>query len=67
MSTDTNCNRDSCLVEITALRAEVKSLTKIVRKIKAKLDDPTGEKSANRAKNNGFNREQKFPTSSAIS
>ena len=59
MSTDTNCNRDSCLVEITALRAEVKSLTKIVRKIKAKLDDPTGEKSANRAKNNGFNREQK--------
>ena len=46
MSTDTNCNRDSCLVEITALRAEVKSLTKIVRKIKAKLDDPTGEKSA---------------------
>ena len=59
MSTDTNCNRDSCLVEITALRAEVKSLTKIVRKIKAKLDDPTGEKSANRAKNNGFNRKQK--------
>ena len=59
MSTDTNCNRDSCLVEITALSAEVKSLTKIVRKIKAKLDDPTGEKSTNRAKNNGFNREQK--------
>jgi len=45
---------------MTALRNELKSLTKIVRKIKAKQDDPTGEKSANRAKNNGFNREQKI-------
>ena len=48
------------LTEMTALRNELKSLTKIVRKIKAKQDDPTGEKSANRAKNNGFNREQKI-------
>ena len=60
MSTETACNRDECLVEITALRNELKSLTKIVRKIKAKLDDPNGEKSAKRAKNNGFNREQKI-------
>jgi len=60
MSTETVCNRDECLVEITALRNELKSLTKIVRKIKAKLDDPNGEKSAKRAKNNGFNREQKI-------
>jgi len=45
---------------MTALRNELESLTKIVRKIKAKQDDPTGEKSANRAKNNGFNREQKI-------
>lgn len=51
---------ESVLTEITALRNELKSLTKIVRKIKAKQDDPTGEKSANRAKNNGFNREQKI-------
>ena len=43
-----------------ALRNELKSLTKIVRKIKSKLDDPNGEKSAKRAKNNGFNREQKI-------
>ena len=48
---------ETVLSEITALRNELKSLTKIVRKIKAKQDDPDGEKSANRAKNNGFNRE----------
>ena len=51
---------ETVLSEITALRSELKSLTKIVRKIKAKQDDPNGEKSANRAKNNGFNREQKI-------
>ena len=60
MSTETASNRNECLAEITALRNELKSLTKIVRKIKAKLDDPNGEKSAKRAKNNGFNREQKI-------
>ena len=60
MSTETACNPNECLTEITALRNELKSLTKIVRKIKAKLDDPNGEKSAKRAKNNGFNREQKI-------
>jgi upstream activation factor subunit UAF30 len=49
---------ETVLAEITALRADVKSLTKIVRKIKAKQDDPDGTKAANRAKNNGFNREQ---------
>jgi upstream activation factor subunit UAF30 len=56
MSTESTC----CVTEITALRNELKSLTKLVRKIKAKLDDPNGEKSAKRAKNNGFNREQKI-------
>ena len=49
---------ETVLAEITALRADVKSLTKIVRKIKAKQDDPDGTKAASRAKNNGFNREQ---------
>lgn len=44
--------------ELTALRAEVKSLTKLVRKVKAKQDDPDGSKAAERAKNNGFNRKQ---------
>lgn len=60
MSTDSTHTCDACLCEITALRNELKSLTKIVRKIKSKLDDPNGEKSAKRAKNNGFNREQKI-------
>ena len=49
---------ESVLEEITALRSDIKSLSKIVRKIKAKQDDPTGEKAASRAKNNGFNREK---------
>ena len=51
---------ESVLEEIAALRSEVKSLSKICRKIKSKQDDPTGEKAASRAKNNGFNREQQI-------
>ena len=49
---------ETVISEISALRTEIKSLTKIVRKIKAKQDDPDGTKAASRAKNNGFNREQ---------
>ena len=49
---------ETVLEEIAALRSDIKSLSKIVRKIKTKLDDPTGEKAASRAKNNGFNRKQ---------
>ena len=49
---------ENVLTEIAALRADIKSLTKIVRKIKAKQDDPDGTKAASLAKNNGFNREQ---------
>jgi upstream activation factor subunit UAF30 len=44
--------------EIEALRSDIKSLTKLVRKIKAKLDDPDGEKAKARVANNGFNRKQ---------
>ena len=49
---------ETVLEEIAALRSDVNSLSKIVRKIKAKQDDPTGEKAASRAMNNGFNRKQ---------
>ena len=49
---------ETVLEEITALRSDIKSLSKIVRKIKTKQDDPNGEKAAARAKNNGFNRKQ---------
>ena len=44
--------------ELTDLRTEVKSLTKLVRKIRTKLEDPDGEKAKARAANNGFNRKQ---------
>src|SRR6056300_1163698 len=49
---------DTIQTELTALPAEVKSLTNLVRKVKAKQDDPDGTKAAERAKNNGFNRKQ---------
>jgi upstream activation factor subunit UAF30 len=51
---------ESILAEITAIRNDIKSLAKIVRKIRSTQEDPTGEKTANRAKNNGFNREQQI-------
>lgn len=44
--------------EIVALRAEVKLLTKLVRKLKNGQDDPDGEKAKARSANNGFNRKQ---------
>ena len=46
--------------EIAALRADVKSLTKIVRKVKNTQEDPDGEKAKARAANNGFNRKQEI-------
>ena len=46
--------------EISALRADVKSLVKLVRKVKSVQDDPTGEKAKARAANNGFNRKQEI-------
>lgn len=48
---------DSLMTELTALRAEIKSLTKIVRKVRSHQEDPTGEKAAARSKSNGFNRD----------
>jgi chromatin remodeling complex protein RSC6 len=42
--------------EIANLRAEIKALTKLVRKIRSTQEDPTGEKAKTRAANNGFNR-----------
>ena len=42
--------------ELTTLRSEMKSLAKIVRKIRSTQEDPNGEKAAERSKNNGFNR-----------
>ena len=50
---------DSITTELAAIRSELKSLTKLVRKIKSKQEDPDGEKAKKRAENNGFNRKQK--------
>ena len=46
--------------EIAALRSEIKSLVKLVRKVKNFQEDPDGEKAKKRAENNGFNRKQKI-------
>jgi upstream activation factor subunit UAF30 len=47
---------ETVLSEISSLRNEIKSLSKIVRKIRAHQEDPSGEKAKARAVNNGFNR-----------
>ena len=43
-------------VTLDALMKELKALRKEVRKIRAHIEDPTGEKQAERSKNNGFNK-----------
>ena len=47
---------DSVVSELGNLRNELKSLTKLVRKIRSYQEDPSGEKAKARAVNNGFNR-----------
>ena len=46
--------------ELAALRNEIKTLTKLVRKIKNTQEDPDGEKAKKRSENNGFNRKQEI-------
>lgn len=49
---------DQILSELTALRKDFDNLSKLVRKIRATVEDPNGEKAAARRNNpnNGFNR-----------
>lgn len=47
---------ESLQAEILALRADVKNLAKMIRKVRSVQDDPTGEKTKARSENNGFNR-----------
>jgi len=42
--------------ELAALRKDVTSLAKIIRKIRNHQEDPSGEKMKERTRNNGFNR-----------
>jgi len=43
-------------ITLDALMKEIKALRKDMRKIRAHIEDPTGEKSKARAVNNGFNK-----------
>ena len=47
---------ESLHADIAAIAKELKSLSKIVRKVRAAQEDPNGEKAKTRAENNGFNR-----------
>jgi upstream activation factor subunit UAF30 len=49
-------NNTVILTELSEIRSELKSLLKLVRKMRTKQEDPTGEKAKARASNNGFNR-----------
>jgi hypothetical protein len=44
--------------DVQALQKDLKSLRKMVRKVLGDIEDPTGEKKAARAQNNGFNKPQ---------
>lgn len=46
------------LPAIESLSKEIKSLAKLVRKVRAHQEDPDGEKTKARSANNGFNRKQ---------
>lgn len=51
---------ESIQTELTALRSDVKSLSKLIRKLKNIQEDPDGEKAKARSANNGFNRKQEI-------
>jgi upstream activation factor subunit UAF30 len=51
---------ESLQTEIAALRNDIKTLTKLVRKVKNTQEDPDGEKAKKRSENNGFNRKQEI-------
>ncbi len=51
-------DNSAVLSALEALAKEVKSLAKLVRKVRAHQEDPDGEKTKARSANNGFNRKQ---------
>ena len=53
---DINITLDQFKTELSDIKSELKSLLKLVRKMRTKQEDPTGEKAKARATNNGFNR-----------
>ena len=53
---DLNITLEQFKTELSDIKSELKSLLKLVRKMRTKQEDPTGEKAKTRAANNGFNR-----------
>jgi len=53
----TDVTLESVNALLLGLAKEVKTLSKLVRKVRSTQEDPTGEKAKARAANNGFNRE----------
>ena len=54
---------ESLTSDIASLRSDIKSLSKLVRKVRAHQEDPTGEKTKSRTRNNGFNRKMEVSDS----
>ena len=52
-------SNEDVMKEIAEMRKEIKSLTKLVRKIAKVQDDPDGSKAKERAANTGFNKPSK--------
>ncbi len=50
---------ETIAADILTLQKDMKSLRKMIRKVLGDIEDPTGEKKAARAQNNGFNKPQK--------
>lgn len=46
------------MATLDSIAKDLKSLRKMLRKVLDDIDDPTGEKKAERTKNNGFNKPQ---------
>ena len=55
---DTTHTIESLAATVGSLRSDIKSLSKLVRKLVAFKEDPDGEKAKARSANNGFNRPQ---------
>ena len=47
---------ETIAVDIAEIKSSIKSLAKLLRKLRTNQDDPDGEKAKTRASNNGFNR-----------
>jgi upstream activation factor subunit UAF30 len=44
------------IADVADIKSSIKSLAKLIRKLRTSQDDPDGEKAKTRASNNGFNR-----------